>query len=151
MSTISVSDLVEQLNEGTEAIWNRGELERIDEQYAEDVLVHDVAAGEDVEGREAFKAWVTEIRGAFPDFHVEIADFVVGEGKVVSQWRVTGTHEGPLPVLPDLELEPTGESIAFAGATVFVLDDELVTEAWWYYDLLGIMAQLGALPEGFGA
>ena len=54
-----------------------------------------------------------------------------------------GTHEGHLA---GFDLEPTGESVEYEGASVHRRHDEKVTEAWWYYDRLGILQQLGVAP-----
>jgi steroid delta-isomerase-like uncharacterized protein len=131
------------IREATERIFNRGELDYVDEMYAEDVVAHNVSYGEDYEGRESFRQWIEGLREAFPDFEVEDRDVVVGDEKFVVQFVVRGTHEGHLA---GFDLEPTGESVEYEGVSVHRRDDEKVTEAWWYYDRLGILQQLGVAP-----
>lgn len=142
--------LVEQFREHTEAAWNRGEVDSVDDLFAPDVVVHDAQSGETYDGRDAFKEWISAVRTAFPDFAVDMAEtmFLVDEDHVVSQWVVRGTHEGPLA---GVEMEPTHEAIELHGATVYELRDGQVIEAWWHYDNLALLGQLGAIPEGLTA
>jgi predicted ester cyclase len=50
-----------------------------------------------------------------------------------------------------VDVEPTYESIELHGATVYELDDGRVTEAWWHYDNVAFLTQLGLAPEGLTA
>ena len=144
MTAQTTRSLAAQLVENAEAVWNDGDLDAADAFFVDDVVVHDVPHQRDYEGLDEFKAWVTEVRTAFPDFETEATSIIVGDGSVVSQWTATGTHEGEMA---DLDIEPTGETITWEGVTVYTVDDEEVTEAWWYYDLAGMMVQLGVIPE----
>jgi steroid delta-isomerase-like uncharacterized protein len=130
----------------TEAAWEEGKLEAADELFAEGVIVHNVPAETDFEGIEEFKEWISNTRNAFPDFAVESSDedFIGGENKVAVQWVATGTNERPLA---RLDIEPTNEHVEFEGVTVFEFDNGKVTEAWWYYDMLGFLDQLGVVPQ----
>jgi steroid delta-isomerase-like uncharacterized protein len=124
-------------------IWNEGDATLAREVFAEDVVVHDIPLGTTHEGVDAFTEWMREVREGFPDFRVETQDVVVGESKLVAQWVATGTHDGPLSI----GAEPTGRQADWQGATVYAVADGTVTEAWWYYDMLGILEQLGLVPQ----
>jgi len=144
MSTESIGIQEDDIRELNQAAFNEGNLDVIDEGYTEDMVMHNVPLGVDYEGREAFKEWVKSFREAYPDFHVEIEDVVIGDEKVVTQYVATGTHEGPLP---GLDIEPTNKTVTFQGVTVHRMVDGKATEAWWYYDQLGVLTQLGVIPE----
>ena len=146
MSTRSTTELTEQLDEYTEKAWNDKEYDAVDDLFAETVTIHNVATGTDYDGRAAFKEWIRGVHEGFPDFTVEYTtdDTIVGEHKIAQQWTVSGTHEG---TLPDAGIEATGNRVEFDGVTVFELDDGKVTEAWWYYDMLAFLDQLGLIPE----
>ncbi|WP_254522490.1 ester cyclase [Natrinema caseinilyticum] len=137
-------ELKSQVEETNERIFNRGDIDYVDEVYAEDMVMHNVAHGEDYEGREAFKEWITDLRDTFPDFEVEILDTTVEDDTVVTRYRARGTHEGPLPPFNG---EPTNEEVEFEGVTIHVMDGTKATEAWWYYDQLTTLIQLGIVPE----
>lgn len=146
MSESATDDPSEQFREYTEAVWNHGNVDAVDELFAVDVVVHDVPIGETYDGRDEFVQWVHRVRESFPDFEVdmETIEFVVSDDRVVSQWTVSGTHEGPLS---GFDVDPTGNTVEFSGVTVYRLDGTQVTEAWWYYDTLTYLGQLGLVPE----
>jgi steroid delta-isomerase-like uncharacterized protein len=142
---MSKSDgLRSQVEETNERVFNRGDLDYIDEVYAEDMVMHNVAHGEDYEGREAFKEWVKGLREAFPDFEVELLGTIVADQTVVTRYRARGTHEG---ALPPFNGEPTNETVEFEGVSIHTMDGTMATEAWWYYDQLTMLTQLGIVPE----
>jgi predicted ester cyclase len=103
-----------------------------------------VPHGEDYGGREAVKEWVRGFLEEFPDAEVELDDVIVGEGRIVTPYTVRGTYDGELR---SLGTEPTDRTVEFSGVAIHAMDGENATEAWWYYDRLGILAQFGALPE----
>lgn len=134
----------EMQREYTESVWNQGDVEKVDGYFHDDVVVHDLPAGEEYEGLAAFKQWIEEVRAGFPDFDVGVEDVIAGDDRIVARWVASGTHEGELP---ELGLDPTGESATWEGVTIYELDGEMVTEAWWYYDMMTILTQLGVVPE----
>jgi steroid delta-isomerase-like uncharacterized protein len=145
MTNVPTDELLESFREHTNAAWNRGDHDAFDDVCADDVVVHDVPMGETYEGLDAFKRWVGDIRQGFPDFRLddEATTFFVADGRIVSQWVFHGTHDGRLP---GIDADPTNQSVEMSGATVYGLEDGVVTEAWWYYDMLGMLAQLGLVP-----
>lgn len=144
MSTTTAEETRAQIREVNEVVFNQQDLEYLDETYAESIVMHDVATGEDYEGREAFKQWVWDLFETFPDFEVELTDVIVGEDKVVTPYVARGTQKGPLS---GFDGEPTNESVEFEGVSIHTMDGDRATEAWWYYDRLGILTQLGLIPE----
>jgi steroid delta-isomerase-like uncharacterized protein len=144
MSIKTLDEQRAEIRDLSDAMFNEKAYDRIADGYAEDIVMHNVPQGEDVEGIEAFEEWVRANHEAFPDFHVDIEDVVVGEEKTVTQYVATGTHEGPLPWL---DIEPTGEEVEFRGTTVHRMEDGKAVEAWWYYDRLELLQQLGVVPE----
>ena len=138
----------EEITEATDRIFNQGDIDYIDEVYAEDMVMHHVPGGKEYEGRDAFKQWRREHNRAFPDFRVEHDDIIIGEDKFVTQWTATATHQGPLP---GLNVEPTNKPIKYNGVTIHRMGEEKLTEAWWYFDQLGILMQLGLVPGPPGA
>jgi len=37
--------------------------------------------------------------------------------------------------------------VAWKDVTAYKIDGGEATEPWWYYDMIGILAQLGVIPE----
>lgn len=139
-----VIDTREEIIGATDRIFNQNEFDYIDEIYAEDMVMHLIPEGRDYEGREAFKQWRRDHHEAFPNFEVEHEDVIIGDEKFVTQWMARATHEGPLP---GLGTPATNKTVEYRGATIHRMGKEKLTEAWWYFDLFGILMQLGIIPE----
>ena len=145
MSESEISTIKEQTRRGMDTIWNEQDLGYVDDNYAEDFVMHDVVEGRDVEGTDAYKEYVENILTAFPDFETWPEDVVVGsDGEIVVRYAWEGTHEGPLD-----GIEPTGETVEARGVAVFRTDDDELAEAWFYDDMFGMFRQLGLLPDEF--
>ena len=119
--------------------WNTGDLSLVDEFYA-DYTLHSPGMP-DVQGTEAFKAFVTRYRTAFPDIHFTIEDLVADGDKVA--WRATtrGTHRGELMGIP-----PTGKPIVVSSSIVSRFEGGKWAEDWVLIDMLGMLQQLGVIP-----
>ena len=83
------------------------------------------------------------MRSGFPDFQVTIEDLFAAEGeKVVLRFTFRGTHQGEF-----LGVAPTGKRVTMAGIDIFRIADGKIVELWGQEDVLGMMQQLGAIPE----
>jgi steroid delta-isomerase-like uncharacterized protein len=81
-------------------------------------------------------------KGAFPDGRVEITNVIDGGDKVVVEYTGRGTNTGPMPT-PEGELPPTGKTVEGRFVDVWELRDGKIVGGRSYYDVAGIMAQLG--------
>ena len=119
--------------------WNGGDLSLVDEFYAGYTL-HSPGIP-DVQGTEAFKAFVTMYRSAFPDIHFTLEDMVAEGDKVA--WRATtrGTHQGDF-----MGILPTGRPIVVASSIVSRFENGKWAEDWVLIDTLGMLQQLGVIP-----
>ena len=124
-----------------EEIFNRGNLEVIDELFAEDFVEDDPLPG--VSGdREGFKELVRQAREAFPDLRTQVHDQIVAGDKVVERWTTSGTHEGEFLGIP-----PTHRRVEFSGMDISRLENGRLVEHWTQLDVLGLLQQLGAIPS----
>ena len=81
---------------------------------------------------------------AFPDLHMEPQDVLASGDKVVARVRATGTHRGEFMGMP-----PSGRNIDVQLIDIIRFDDDgLAHEHWGLADLMTMMQQLGAIPEG---
>jgi steroid delta-isomerase-like uncharacterized protein len=124
-----------------EEVWNRGNLDFAEECFTPDYVNHDPSSPEEIRGPEGFKQNVAAIRSAFPDFHMEIVDQVAEAEKLVTRYVITGTQEGELAGIP-----PSGNRIEVAGMGIDYFRAGKICESWEYYDVMGLMQQLGAIP-----
>ncbi|MBA3300837.1 MAG: ester cyclase [Thermoleophilaceae bacterium] len=123
--------------------WNAGQLDVIDELFAEDYVDHDAATHTDgMDGKASARAFIEIFRAAIPDLRCDIRDQVAEGDKVVSRWVATGTHEGIL-----MGVAPTGRSFEIDGISIDRFDaDGLFVEGWGTWDGVALLRQIGALP-----
>lgn len=119
-----------------EDIATEGNLNLVDEVYAEDAVEHSPMG--ETRGREAIRAQLEAFLDAFSDFSATVED-VVAEGDAVAM-RVTlrGTHAGEF-----MGLEPTGETFEIANAVFTRIEDERIVERWVIPDMASMYRQLG--------
>jgi len=122
-------------------VWSTGDVGRLDELVADDVVHHDPYDPHAAEGLTGLKKTIELNRRAFPDMRIEIEDQVAEDDKVVTRWVATMTHEGELGGAP-----PTGKRVTVAGTTIERFENGKVVEAWRSIDTLGLLRQIGALP-----
>ncbi len=61
---------------------------------------------------------------------------------MATRYTIRGTHDGDLMGTP-----PTGRDVAFIGLTVSRCRDGRIVEEWELVDTVGLLRQIGALPE----
>lgn len=106
-----------------------------------DGLVSHGALG-DVHGADGFVGiMLRNVRGGFPDAHVQMVD-TIEEGDMVS-FRLDGhgTHLGPF-----LGIEPTGKTIRIRGIHHVRLYEERIVEHWQGPDILAMLIDMGHFP-----
>lgn len=107
-----------------------------------DFINHGGAAG-DIVGPDALVKSLDPFYEAMPDWHVS-EDFVLAEGdRVASRGTITGTHRGKF-----MGAKPTGKKVSWTGIIIYRLDDDgMVVERWQDFDALGMLQQLGVIPQ----
>jgi steroid delta-isomerase-like uncharacterized protein len=126
--------------ERVEALFNRGELERVEEFVTPDFVNHEAWPGEDP-GFEGFRVRLRRLREAFPDFHMEVEDVLAEGDRVAYRATVTGTHRGEILGIP-----ATGRSFRVQHMHLLRMEDGRAAEHWATRDDLGMMIQLGVVP-----
>jgi steroid delta-isomerase-like uncharacterized protein len=125
-----------------EEVGNKGNLELADEIF-DRYLAHQPDGSVLERGPEDVKRFMGEFRSAFPDLHTIIEEQIAEGDKVVSRWRMRGTHEGEFR-----GILPTGKELGITGIGIFRFSSEgKVVESWDNFDQLGMMRQLGAIPS----
>ena len=93
-------------------------------------------------GAEGVRQQFDGFRAAFPDFRATILDQVAEGDKVVTRKVFHGTHEGDLWGIP-----ATGREVEILVIDIVRIRDGKIAEHWNVVDQLGLMRQLGVLPE----
>jgi steroid delta-isomerase-like uncharacterized protein len=125
-----------------EEVTNGGRLDTVDEIFGR-YLAHQADGSVLERGPEDVKRFTSEFREAFPDIHASVEDQIAEGDKVVTRWRMRGTHRGEFR-----GMAPTGNEVSITGIGIFRFSEEgRVVESWDNFDQLGMMRQLGAMPE----
>lgn len=122
-------------------IVNSGELDRIGEVFAEDVVDHDPAPDQGP-GAEGIKQFHQALRTAFPDLSVTVDHLVADDDNVVIAYTVSGTHDGEFE-----GVAPTGNKVKARAVQVARFEDGMIVERWGASDELGILQQIDAAPQ----
>jgi steroid delta-isomerase-like uncharacterized protein len=122
------------------------DISRGDEAVAERIIHPDFVDHTNPPGMQhglaGHQAIVRLFRTAFPDQWWQIEDLIAEGDKVVARTTMTGTHQGDFFGIP-----PTGRSVTLAGIHIVRVADGRVIEHWGNNDDLGMMRQLGVIPE----
>jgi predicted ester cyclase len=119
--------------------FNQGNLAVVDELVSQGSHEHQRGSQDGVEGT---KDTIKYLRSAFPDFKITIDEVVVSGDKVWARQRGGGTNLGSFAGHP-----PTGIK-AFTDVIDLVrIEDGKIVEHWGVPDQLGMMLQLGLIPQ----
>jgi predicted ester cyclase len=93
-------------------------------------------------GPESLRQLITMLRTSFPDLRFEIEDLIAEGDTVAGRLTMNGTHTGPLMGMP-----PTGRAVRQAHMHFVRFRDGKAIEHWGVRDDLGMMRQMGLMPE----
>jgi steroid delta-isomerase-like uncharacterized protein len=125
-----------------EELWNKGNLSLADQLFAPSYTHHDASTPDFGPGPESEKKRAALYRTAFPDVRLTIEDIIAEGGTVMTRWSCLGTHKGDLS-----GIAPTGKQFTISGVTTARLANGMLVEGWVNWDALGLMQQLGVVPE----
>jgi predicted ester cyclase len=111
----------------------------IDETHAADCAFH--MPDPNATNREALKMLGGAIVKAFPDVKPVTEELLAIDDKVIERTTVTATHKGEFNGVP-----ATGRPVRWTELHIYRLKDGRVVEQWSEINMLGILAQIGALP-----
>ena len=138
----SVSANKEIIRRLVEGVWKDRNLAIIDELVAEDYVGHDPSQPTPIQGREGFKEFVAVYQTAFQDAAVTIDDLIADGDQIVTRWTGKGNHTGEL-----MGIAPTGKEVTVSGITIARMENGKIAEEWQLMDALGMLVQLGAVPQ----
>jgi steroid delta-isomerase-like uncharacterized protein len=125
-----------------EEVWNEGHVPVADELITTTYTHHDTSTPDVGRGPESEKKRVTLYRNAFPDIRFTIEDILAEGETVVTRWSCRGTHKGDLNGIP-----PTGKQFNITGVSIARFTNGKMFEGYVNWDALGLMQQLGVVPE----
>jgi steroid delta-isomerase-like uncharacterized protein len=120
---------------------NTGNFDLFNEVVSPQNVDHDPAAGQ-VQGPEGYRWYFSGLRAAFPDLKVSLETMLADDDSIAFAYTITGTQNGPL-----LGIAPTGKKIKIRGVQISKFKDGKMVERWGSSDELGLLQQLGAIPQ----
>ena len=127
-------------------IWSEGKLDLVDELVAPEYVGHPSGPEETVRGPEGVKEYIGRLREGVPDLTVTVEDQIAEGDKVATRWTAQGTHVGEL-----MGIGPTGRTATVSGITIQRIGDGgQIVEGWTDWDMLGMLQQLGVVPQPAG-
>ena len=128
---------------GLYAALSAGDLDGFSAMLADDFVEHEETPGL-APTKEGVLEFFRMYRAAFPDLRMEPQDVLTSGDRAVARVRATGTQQGEFLGIP-----PSGKSVDVQLIDIIRFDDDgLAREHWGVVDLMTMMQQLGAIPEG---
>lgn len=130
-----------------EELWH-GRLEVADEIFDDDcsLEVLDPVTPHVGRGPQAARELVTLYRTGFPDARFAVEEVIAEADRVALRWSAEATHTGEVLGVP-----ATGTSITASGTDLFRIRDGKIVEHRVHWDTMGLLVQIGALPDDVGA
>lgn len=123
-----------------EVAYGGGDLDKLDELITEDFAHH--APFPTPQGRDGYRDFLRQFREAFPDHTSTTEDTVVEDGKIAVRYTARGTHKGEF-----MDIPATNNEIEIQGISIYTVDDGKVSAEYAAPDLMGLMQQVGVVPE----
>lgn len=112
--------------------------------HGESVVIYDPTLGS-LKGRLALgKIW-KDLFSMFPDYQIRKVRSFGQDDWVCLEVEVSGTMKGPIHS-GAREIPPTGKSFRIPSSIICGVEDGRIGEVRIYYDVLGLMAQIGLGP-----
>lgn len=125
-----------------EEVINKGDMRLAKQLIAADYIEHPRLPGVG-SGLEGFKQFIGMVSTAFPDIYVAVEDVITEGDKAAVRLTIDGTHKGIFMG----DFAPTGKHVTWTGIDIIRVADGKIIERWNERNLLGLMQQLGVVPE----
>jgi predicted ester cyclase len=132
--------LAEALNTGPHGTWP----EAFDAVCTTTFVLHDPMAPPGLPpGPQGLKDYAyVPFFAAFPDMQITIEDQIAEGDKAAVRVTIRGTHQGDF-----MGIAPTGKHVTITAIGIYRVEEGKIAETWQNLDTLGLMQQLGAIPQ----
>ena len=134
-----MADAKEIARQLAEEPW-KGNIDAVIDYVADDYVGHQ--PGAEARGKAGFKEFVGTYLAGFPDGSIVVDDQIAEGDTVTTRWTARGTNTGEL-----MGMAPTGKEVTVSGITYSKISGGQVHESWVTWDTLGMLQQLGAVPQ----
>ncbi|MFF3444615.1 ester cyclase [Streptosporangium sp. NPDC002721] len=137
-----------QLKDKIIEAFNEHDVEGIVRHFAREAIM--VSPTGIIEGREQVSWYYAHLFEGFPDMRFTAWNKPMLDDPAVTEYMLTGTHNGPFLLANGHVLQATGRHIAVRGVAVASIENGLIVTDRDYYDQLEWYTQLG-LPVAVNA
>jgi predicted ester cyclase len=130
-----------RFREYIEEVWHRGNLAEMDQYFTIDHQDHSAPPGQGA-GLAGMKPIFAMFQGAFSDIEVSVDDQIAEGDKLVCLNTFRVTHTGSFFGIP-----ATGRRVTVTQTHTFRMECGKMAEHWSNSDDLGMLRQLGVIPE----
>ncbi len=124
-----------------EEVLGAGRVDLLSELVAPDYVDH-TGRSKRAPGAAGIREVVSLFHTAFPDLVITVEDTIPQHGRVATRFTIAGTQTGPFA-----GVAPTGKRLLIRGIAISRVANGRITEQWDQADMLGLLQQLGALPD----
>ena len=125
--------------------WNAGDLSKAYPYEADDIRVEAPGTAGPMT-KEQSQMYNQGFLDAFPGSRFEVIRTIAQGDYVVTQWKASGTHTGPLRTPSGGTIAPTAKMATLSGSTVSEIKNGKIARSWNYWDMAGLLIQLGLMP-----
>ena len=125
-----------------EQVFSHGDMQTFDEIFADDYVNHNIPVPGIPGTKDGFRQLVVATRHAFPDVEVHLEHCAADGDLVVFNDHVSATSTGEVMGVP-----PNGKPLKWTEIHLLRIADGRIAEHWTNFDQLGILRQLGAIPD----
>jgi steroid delta-isomerase-like uncharacterized protein len=122
-------------------VWNEGRTETVTELLAPNAIGIGQAEHDSIiRDPKDFLVLMANLRGAFPDIHINVDDAFGSGDKVIVRWTMRGTHTGG-----HLGIARSGKEVSVTGMSLVRISGGKLVEGWDNWDQLKLMQTIGAI------
>lgn len=123
-----------------------GDADGVGDLVTADCVIHQPRWPLDLEGRAAVVESTRSNEGTFTDLTVRVEESVVSGDRVAAYVTASGRNVGAMTA-GERVIAPTGRRFEVPQFGIYRVEDDRIAEAWIMADALGIVDQLGNLPN----
>jgi steroid delta-isomerase-like uncharacterized protein len=121
--------------------FNRRDMDGVVAVYADEFTTIDHAQGQTIKSADGIRAWNQAWLDAFSDGKVQDIQCIGADDWTVARFVGRGANDGPMT-----GNDPTGQRVELSLCDVARWRDGRIVEQHLYYDIYGMLVQLGLAP-----
>jgi steroid delta-isomerase-like uncharacterized protein len=132
---------VELIRRFYDEMLGQGNVDDLGDVVTEDIVDHEPFPGQS-DGIEGVKEFIEMMRSSFSDLKATIGPSVENGDLASAEVTITAKHTGEFMGVP-----ASDKSVEVESIDIIRVEDGKCAEHWGVTDLLGLMQQIGAIPE----